>query len=253
MQRSQRKTYGKLTMLKLISVSKEYSDIIALENVNASLAAGQIVGLIGPNGAGKTTLLRIIGTILRASSGQILYKGVNVQADTIKYREKIGYVPEDGGLYLKLNPLQNLMFYRSFYREAIPLTMIQKYLLEYKLEDELGKQTGKLSKGTRQKILFLKTILNNPELLILDEPFNHLDPEIRIRVKAKLKELSAAGKLVLLSSHTLSEVEDLCSTIIIIRRGRILVCAPLLDLKQKYTTAAEQSLESIYLKIIGSI
>jgi ABC-type multidrug transport system ATPase subunit len=239
-------------MLQLISVSKRYADVPALGNINVSLAAGQVVGLIGPNGAGKTTLLRIIGTILKASSGQVLYDGTDIQTNAVKYRGKIGYVPEDGGLYLKLTLWQNLMFYRSFYDEAIPLTGIHEYLREYNLEHEQDEQTGTLSKGTRQKILFLKAILNNPELLILDEPLNYLDPEIRIRVKEKLKELSVAGKLVLLSSHTLAEVEDLCTTIMIIRKGRILTCTPLVELKQKCAVTAEQSLEKIYLRIIGS-
>jgi ABC-2 type transport system ATP-binding protein len=239
-------------MLQLISVTKKYSDLIALDHINISLAAGQVVGLIGPNGAGKTTLLRILSTILQASSGQVLYRGTDIQTDAVKYRGKIGYVPEDGGLYLKLTPWQNLMFYRSFYHEAIPLTLIHEYLQEYKLEHEQNQPAGKLSKGSRQKILFLKAILNNPELLILDEPLNYLDPEIRIRVKKKLKELSSAGKLVLLSSHTLAEVEDLCTTIIIIRRGKILTCTSLLELKQKCAVTAERSLEKIYLRIIGS-
>jgi ABC-2 type transport system ATP-binding protein len=239
-------------MLQLISVTKKYSDLIALENVNVSLVAGQVVGLIGPNGAGKTTLLRIIGTILAASDGKVLYNDTDIQNDAVRYRGKIGYVPEDGGLYLKLTPWQNLMFYRSFYHEAIPLNRIHEYLREYNLEPEQDKQTGKLSKGTRQKILFLKAILHNPELLILDEPLNYLDPEIRIRVKEKLKELSLAGKLVLLSSHTLADVEDLCTTIMIIRKGRILTSTSLVDLKQKCAVMAEQSLEKIYLRIIGS-
>jgi ABC-type multidrug transport system ATPase subunit len=239
-------------MLQLISVSKRYADVLALDNINVNLAAGQVVGLIGPNGAGKTTLLRIIGTILRTSHGQVLYNGTDIQTAAAKYRTKIGYVPEDGGLYLKLTPLQNLMFYRSFYHNAVPLTEIYEYLREYKLEHDQKKPTGKLSKGTRQKILFLKAILNNPELLILDEPLNYLDPEIRIRVKEKLKELRAAGKLVLLSSHTLAEVEDLCTTIMIIRQGRILTCTSLPELKQKCAVAAERSLEKIYLRIIGS-
>lgn len=239
-------------MLQLISVSKRYADVLALDNINVNLAAGQIVGLIGPNGAGKTTLLRIIGTILRASHGKVLYNGTDIQTAAVEYRGKIGYVPEDGGLYLKLTPLQNLMFYRSFYHEAIPPAVIRDCLRQYGLEQEQNKQTGKLSKGTRQKILFLKAILNHPELLILDEPLNYLDPETRISVKEKLKDLSAAGKLVLLSSHTLAEVEDLCTTIIIIRQGRILTCTSLLELKQKCAVAAEQSLEKIYLRIIGS-
>jgi len=239
-------------MLQLISVTKKYSEIIALENVNISLAGGQIVGLIGPNGAGKTTLLRIVSTILQASSGQVLYNGSDIQTDAVKYRREIGYVPEDGGLYLRLTPWQNLMFYGSFYHETMPSTVIHEYLREYKLEHDQNIPAGKLSRGTRQKILFLKAILPNPELLILDEPLNHLDPEIRIRVKDKLKEMSAAGKLVLLSSHTLAEVEDLCNTIMIIRRGKILTCTSLPELKQKCAVAAEQSLEKIYLRIIGS-
>jgi ABC-2 type transport system ATP-binding protein len=238
-------------MLQLISVSKKYGDYLALDNINMNLSGGQIAGLIGPNGAGKTTLLRILSALLGVNGGRILYKGKEIHTKDIEYREKIGYLPEEGGLYANLTPLQNLLFYRSFYNQAIPETTMYEYLREFNLTEVQNRQTGKLSKGTRQKILFLKALLNDPELLVLDEPLNYLDPEIRIRIKLKLKELSAAGKLVLLSSHTLFEVEDLCTTIIIIQRGRIITTASLADLKHRYAITAERSLESIYLRIIG--
>jgi ABC-type multidrug transport system ATPase subunit len=238
-------------MLQLMSVSKRFSKFTAVDRIDTAFPGGQIVGLIGPNGAGKTTLLRIISTILKASSGQVLYNGFDIQANPVCYRERIGYMAEDSGLYLKLSPRQNLMFYRAFYRQTVPVSRINNYLQEYKLSEVQDKETGRLSLGTRQKILFLKSLINDPELLILDEPLNHLDPEIRIRVKSALEELSALGKLILLSSHTLAEVEDLCHTVAIVNKGRLLISGTLDTLKKRYVGRPDQSLEDIYLRIIA--
>ena len=238
-------------MLELRSVSKKYSRHPALDNITVSYKSGQIVGLIGPNGAGKTTLLRIISTILQPTSGQVLYQGADIQADEVRYREKIGYMPEDGGLYLKLSPRQNLMFYRTFYQQAISDSELYNYLQEFRLLDAQDKETGELSRGNRQKILFLKALINNPGLLILDEPLNSLDPEIRIKVKTKLKNFCASGKLVLLSSHTLLEIEDLCQVVTVINKGRLLISETLAGISKKYSTRPSQSLEDIYLNIIA--
>jgi len=237
-------------MLTIESVTKKYSEFLALDNINISFTGGEIVGLLGPNGAGKTTLLRIIGTILRASSGKVLYKGVDIDKIGVPYRESIGYMPEDGGLYLRLTPVQNLKFYMSFYSSAMSEKRIEQYLDEYNLQEFRTKQTGQLSKGTKQKILFLKSIINNPELLILDEPLNNLDPEIRVLVKKELKKRRETGNLIILSSHSLSEIEDICNTIAVIRRGKILASDSLDHLKSRYANGHCLSLESIYLKII---
>jgi len=237
-------------MLAIESVSKKYSDYLVLEDINIFFTGGKIVGLLGPNGAGKTTLLRIIGTILRASSGKVLYKGVDTDKIGVPYRESIGYMPEDGGLYLRLTPVQNLKFYMGFYSNAMSEKKIEQYLDEFNLQEFRTKQTGQLSKGTKQKILFLKSIINNPELLILDEPLNNLDPEIRVLVKKELKKRRETGNLIILSSHSLSEIEDLCDTIAVIRRGKILASDSLDHLKSRYATGNCLSLESIYLKLI---
>lgn len=237
-------------MLVIDSVTKNYSGSNVLENICVSFTDGKIIGLLGPNGAGKTTLLRILSTILRATSGKICYKGNDIEKMSVTFRDSVGYMPEDGGLYLRLTPVQNLKFYMGFYSQVITDKELGLYLEQYKLQDVQNRQAGQLSKGTKQKILFLKSLINNPEVLILDEPLTSLDPEIRVLVKNELKKRKDMGHHVVLSSHSLSEVEDICDTIMIIKRGKVLTCDSLINLKNRYAPCHPHALESIYLKII---
>jgi ABC-2 type transport system ATP-binding protein len=242
-------------MLTLNSVSKIYPGLgpPALDGITCALAPGQITGLIGPNGAGKTTLLRIMAAILPPSSGTILYRGTDTGKMGAFYRRQVGYMPEDGDLYLKLKPLQNLIFYRSFYPHPVSTVELKELLSEYELEDALDKQAGGLSRGTRQKILFIKSIINKPDLLLLDEPLNSLDPAIRVMVKNRLRQLRDGGKLVLISSHSLHEIEDLCDSVIIIRNGRIVCFDTLVNLRQGFPGQGNHSLEELYLRIMMNI
>jgi ABC-type multidrug transport system ATPase subunit len=238
-------------MLLIESVTKEYSGFKVLENICLSIPAGKIIGLLGPNGAGKTTLLRILSTVLRASSGHIFYNGTDIEKIRVDFRDSIGYMPEDGGLYLRLTVVQNLKFYMGFYSRPIRDAQLYFYLEQYKLQEEQTRQVGKLSRGTKQKILFLKTLINNPKLFLLDEPLANLDPEIKFQVKNELKQRRNQGNQIVLSSHALSEVEDLCDVMVVLKNGRVLICESMTNLRKYYASVVGNTLESIYLRIIG--
>ncbi|NQT53089.1 ABC transporter ATP-binding protein, partial [bacterium] len=207
------------TVLELTAVSKSYGGRRVVDGVSFEQRRGTILGLVGPNGAGKTTLIRIIMGIVVPEEGAVQVLGVN---SARRARRRVGYLPEERGLYQKqtvrrvlryLAKLKGVGRHRSDRRMEVWLERLD-------VAETLDEPVRELSKGMQQKVQFVATVLHDPDLLLLDEPFGGLDPLSRQQLRAILQELAGNGKTVLLSSHEMAEVELLCPEVVLIHRGR---------------------------------
>ncbi len=239
-------------MIEIRNLTKEYvRDVKVLDAVSFTVRAGKIVGLVGSNGAGKTTALRILATLLSPTAGSVRIGVFNILEEGQYVRESIGYVPEEVGFYKKFNANWNLDYFAASYgidigdcRESLaPL------LDRLALTPHLFTQLGKFSKGMLQKLALVRSLLHDPVVLLLDEPLNGLDVTSRIVIKSAVQELAASGKAVLLSTHILSDVEDMCHRVIVLERGRILLDQRLNALRE--TISRGMDLESYYLSLRG--
>lgn len=217
--------------LKIDSLSKEFKDKKALNEVSFSLTKGAIYGLIGHNGAGKTTLLRILTQIFTPDAGEVLFNGELLSA---KHVSKIGYLPEERGLYTDMKVGEYLLFLSKLHviKKKEALEQVKWWLDQLKIADYEKQEINKLSKGNQQKIQFIASVFFNPELLILDEPFSGLDPSNLELIKNEILRLNKQGTTVLFSTHQMEAVEDLCQEISMIHKGEIVLSGSLAEMKQ---------------------
>jgi len=240
-------------MIQVRNISKTIGNRMILNSINFSIPSGCIVGIIGHNGAGKTTLLRLMAGLLSADQGEILFDGQQVKYENKLIRYRIGYMPEDGGLYRRLNLSENLRFALRFYPHITrPEEQIEKYLKIFDLTNRRGEKIGKLSGGMRRKILFIKSIVHKPETLLLDEPFNGFDVESRLRVCSILHKMSVNGGAVCISSHSTGELEKICNTYLFIKDGFLIFGGGVKDIYGKFASSENESLASLYLKVMKS-
>lgn len=211
-------------MIETRYLTKSYGKLIALKELNLTIDQGDIFGFIGPNGAGKTTTIRILATLLRPTSGQAFVCGLSVNGQAREIRRKIGYVPDEFGTYEDMTVAEYLEFFGSLY--GIPTkerkTVIQGVLDLTDLNYKENAQVDSLSRGMRQRLAISRVLLHDPEVLLLDEPASGLDPRARIEIRELLKELRNMGKTILISSHILSELRELCTQVGIIEEGTLL-------------------------------
>lgn len=212
-------------MVRIDGLTKCYGDFKALDSLNLNIERGELFGFVGPNGAGKTTTMRIISGLLRADSGTVLVAGVDARRDTDHLKEKIGYMPDFFGVYDNLKALEYMEFFASIYgitgREARRLCLELMELVN--LSDKANAYVDGLSRGMKQRLCLARSLVHNPELLILDEPASGLDPRARFEMKGILKNLSELGKTIIVSSHILPELAEMCTSIGIIEHGRMAV------------------------------
>ena len=209
-------------MVSVAALTKSYGSLRALDGVDFSIAAGQIVGLLGPNGAGKTTVLKILTGYLQPDQGTVTVDGLDVLTDTLAVQQRIGYLPENAPLYPELT-VQSYLRHIAELRRLSPdegRTRIMTALAETGLVDQMTRPIGELSKGYRQRVGLAQAILHAPKLLILDEPSVGLDPTQIVQMRRLIRRL-AERSTVLFSTHILSEVEALCDRVVIIMQGRI--------------------------------
>ena len=203
---------------------KRYGDQLAVAGIDLAIGPGEIFGLVGPNGAGKTTTMRILATLLAPSAGEAYVTGIPVEADPIEVRRRIGYMPDFYGVYDDLRVWEYLDFFARCY--GVPanrrMTMIGELLEIVGLTDKRTSYVEALSRGMRQRLCLAHTLVHDPALLILDEPASGLDPRARVEMREILRELRAMGKTVLVSSHILPELGEMCTGVAIIDHGRVL-------------------------------
>jgi len=222
-------------MIRTDKLSKYYGSLGAVVGLDLEIQAGEIFGFIGPNGAGKTTTMRILATLVEPTSGSASIDGLNVRLHGREVRRRIGYMPDFMGVYDDLKVFEYLEFFAAAY--SIPAARREKIIdgvLE--LTDLGGKRAAavdSLSRGMQQRLQLARVLVHDPKVLILDEPASGLDPRARIEIRELLKELKRMGKTIMISSHILSELAELCDRFGIIERGRLLFCGTLGEIHRR--------------------
>lgn len=210
-------------MIETIQLERKFGTNQVLNSINLLVEPGEIVGLLGPNGAGKTTTVRILTGLLRPTSGIVRVAGFNVEDDPIEVKKRVGYVPEAGALYETLTAREYLDLVAKIYRmdSEVAEERIGSFLRLFNLLDDRDVPTQAFSKGMKQKIAVCAALLPNPDVLLLDEPFDGLDATTALVAKDLLKELAGQGRTILLCSHILEVVEQLCTRLVIIHHGTV--------------------------------
>lgn len=222
-------------MLEIKDLYKTYGKFQAVRGLNLEIPKGEIFGFVGPNGAGKTTTMRIICGLLDATSGKVVVDGINALKDTRLLKSKIGYMPDFFGVYDDLKVTEYLEFYASIYNitgaESKKICMDLLELVD--LVDKKDFYVDNLSRGMKQRLCLARSLVHNPELLVLDEPASGMDPRARIEMKEILRTLKGMGKTILVSSHILPELAELCTSIGIIERGQVVVNGTVEEIMKK--------------------
>jgi ABC-2 type transport system ATP-binding protein len=219
-----------------------FGKLDVLRDVSFEVGHGEIFGFIGPNGAGKTTTIRIMATLLEPLSGRVEVDGFDVSVDPEAVRKIIGYMPDHAGVYERVTVREYLEFFADAYKVAPDANYsVVDAVMELtdltKLSDKL---VATMSKGMKQRLQLARTLLHDPKVLILDEPASDLDPRARIEIRDLLVELRSMGKTVFLSSHILTELADVCTSVAILERGRLVVAGPINDIANRLEQAAAQ-------------
>jgi len=222
-----------LEILNVRNIYKRYSNHHALQDVTINIPRQSIFGLLGPNGAGKTTLIRIITQIIAADAGEILIRGEKLNPSHIR---TIGYLPEERGLYKKMKVGEQLMYLTRLkgLTRADSLERIKIWLNKFDILEWWGKNVEELSKGMQQKVQFIATVLHQPDLIILDEPFSGFDPINANLIKDEILELRNQGSTIIFSTHRMESVEELCDHIALIDQSKKILDGPTRQIKEAY-------------------
>jgi len=222
-----------MPVVELAGVTKAYESKVAVNNLSLSIDAGQMFGLLGPNGAGKTSSIRMMMGITIPDSGRISLFGKPFERKSL---ERVGYLPEERGLYKKMKVLEQLVFFGQLH--GLTTEEARKRAIDWtgrmEIADAVGKKTEELSKGMQQKIQFIASLLHDPGLIVMDEPFSGLDPVNAVLVERTLLELKDRGKAILFSTHRMDQVEKLCDSICLINNGEAVLAGKVREIKSRY-------------------
>ncbi len=213
------------------SLTKSYGNQKALDSVSFSIKSGEVVGLLGPNGAGKSTLMKSVTGAIIPDSGEIKVDEFSVLNQPIETKKRIGFLPENNPLYYEMYVREYLKFVANIRNEK--KERIEEVIKKVGLTPESHKKIGQLSKGYKQRVGLAQAILSNPEILILDEPTNGLDPNQILEIREVIREIGKS-KTVILSTHIMQEVEALCSRVILLNKGKIVSDSPIEEFKGQY-------------------
>ncbi len=222
-------------MVDIKRLSVFYGKQLAVNNLSLTIPRGEVFGFIGPNGAGKTTTIKVLATLLKPSVGAVRVMGIDVATSPQSVRRNIGYVPDSFGVYEDLSVVEYLHFFAAAYRieRAKRAGTVMDVLALTDLSNKAGSQVDALSRGMKQRLGIARVLLHDPQLLLLDEPASGLDPRARIELRELLKELQRMGKTILVSSHILHELAQLCTRIGIIEAGQLVAEGSLTDIYRK--------------------
>ena len=222
-----------MALIECRDVCKNFGEKVALDHVSLDIPKGQIFGLLGPNGAGKTTMIRIINRITIPNSGEVLFDGRPI---TQKDVEKIGYLPEERGLYRKMEVGDQAMYLAQLkgMSEKDARAELKKWFIKFGIQDWWKKKVEELSKGMAQKVQFITTVVHKPSLMILDEPFSGFDPVNAELIRKEILELKEQGATVILSTHNMESVEELCDNIALINKSRLVITGGVEDIRRRY-------------------
>jgi ABC-2 type transport system ATP-binding protein len=236
-------------MLEAQGLTKYYGSVLAVQSIDFSLEPGQVLGYLGPNGSGKSTTVKMLIGLLQPTSGKVLFHGKNIQQDLAGYRKHLGYVPEEANLYPYLTGYEYLELVGTL-RGMSPARMkikIDSFLELLSLYPHRHVALSSYSKGMRQRILLISALMDNPDVLILDEPLSGLDVTSALIFKNLIQSLSAKGKTIFYCSHVLEVVEKVCSRLLILRKGQVIASGSTEEVRQRI---GQTSLEHIFLQLV---
>ncbi|KPU27690.1 ABC transporter [Caloranaerobacter sp. TR13] len=237
-------------MLKIENLTKKFGKTKAVDSISLEIKKGDIFGFVGPNGAGKTTTLKMIATLLKPTSGDIHIDGTSIYENVRETRSKIGYMPDFFGVYDNLKVVEYLEFYSDV--AGIQKSEINKRIDEMlelvDLTDKKDEYVDNLSRGMKQRLCLARSLIHNPKLLILDEPASGLDPRARVHMKEILKELKNRGKTIIISSHILPELSELCTSLCVMEQGKIVISGTFDEIMNRV-----EGRKTIKIKVLESV
>ena len=222
-----------MALIECKNVCKNFGTKVALDNVSLDVPEGKIYGLLGPNGAGKTTMIRIINRITIPNSGDVLFNGRPITQRDV---EKIGYLPEERGLYRKMEVGDQAMYLAQLkgMSERDARAELKKWFVKFGIQDWWKKKVEELSKGMAQKVQFITTVVHKPSLMILDEPFSGFDPVNAELIRKEILELKEQGATIILSTHNMESVEELCDNIALINKSHLVLSGGVDEIRRQY-------------------
>ena len=222
-----------MALIECKNVCKNFGTKVALDNVSLDVPEGKIYGLLGPNGAGKTTMIRIINRITIPNSGEVLFNGRPITQRDV---EKIGYLPEERGLYRKMEVSDQAMYLAQLkgMSEKDARAELKKWFVKFGIQDWWKKKVEELSKGMAQKVQFITTVVHKPSLMILDEPFSGFDPVNAELIRKEILELKEQGATIILSTHNMESVEELCDNIALINKSHLVLSGGVDEIRRQY-------------------
>jgi ABC-2 type transport system ATP-binding protein len=235
-------------MLEARSLTKYYGAVPALRDASFIARPGQILGYLGPNGSGKSTTVRMLVGLMEPSNGEVLWKGQSIFSDLPAFRKQLGYVPEEPFLYTHLTAPEYLRLVGGLrgLEDAILDQKIERFLDLFGLTDDRYSTLSAYSKGMRQKVQLASALLHNPELIVLDEPFSGLDVSTGLMLRSVIKSLANEGRTILMSSHVIEVVEQLCTDVVILSDGRVVAHDRVDRLRELQN---DESLEQVFVKL----
>lgn len=239
-------------MIDVKSIAKRFGEVEALNDVSFAARDGRITGLLGPNGAGKSTCLRVICSILTPDSGAVTVDSIDVSADPLEIKRRLGVLPHSAGLYPLLTGRENIRYFGELHgtpRETLE-PRIDSLIERLELSDIADRRAKGFSQGERTKVALARALVHEPSHLLLDEPTNGLDVMATRSLRRWLNELRKDGRCIVLSSHIMQEVTALCDDIVILAHGRVVAEGTAEDLKQRFDQA---SLEDIFVETVGHL
>ena len=229
-------------LIECKGITKRFGEKVALDNLSVDIPKGKIFGLLGPNGAGKTTLIRIINRITIPNSGEVLFDGRPITQSDV---EKIGYLPEERGLYRKMEVGDQAMYLAQLkgMSAAQARKELKSWFVRFGIQDWWKKKVEELSKGMAQKVQFITTVVHKPSLMILDEPFSGFDPVNAELIRKEILRLNEEGSTIILSTHNMESVEELCDDIALLNKSKLVVTGGVDEIRRHY---GNNNIELIY-------
>ena len=239
-------------MINVRNLTRQYGDFTAVDRISFTVNPGEVLGLVGPNGAGKTTTLRCLAGIIAPSAGTVEIAGHDIQKDPVSAKRALAFIPDEPHLFDHLTVEEHLRFVARLYGVADAEQRIAPLLEEFEIADKRKSLSTELSRGMKQKLAIACGLLHDPSVLILDEPLTGLDPGGMRRMRATIADRAKAGVSVVLSSHLLTLVEELCTKLFVIRLGACVAYGTLAEIVDAHPNLAGRSLEDVFLALTGT-
>lgn len=238
-------------MIEVDELTKLYGDFPAVRELSFRVAGGEVLGLVGPNGAGKTTTIRAIAGIIAPSSGRIRIRGHDIRSEPVAAKSVLAFIPDEPHLFDYLTVEEHLLFVGRLYRVADARVRLEPLLEELELLPRRRALPPELSRGMKQKLAIACGLLHGPSALLLDEPLTGLDPVGIRRMKETITRRAAEGAAVILSSHLLHLVEEICTRVLVMRQGRAVAIGSIAEIKRERPDLAALPLEDLFIALVG--